>query len=177
MGTHLPCGLRLMSQVREDRPSGSGVRGGGEHLGVTEAEPCTGTPQSSPRTHTLSLPPWPQQAVLTTLQILFQNLLCPSGHCQGSATLNGALWPLCSAPGRVLGSSMAVLSLEEQNPEAQEDQGSHGHPDEVPHCVVLWGEGRGCGQRGHRDQGRSQSPQNPGHSLPFIGPAPQNPAP
>ena len=141
VGTHLPCGLCLMSQVREDRPSGRGICGGGEHLGVTEAEPCTGTPQSSACTHTPSLPPRSQQAVLTTLQILFQNLLCPSGHCQGSATLNGALWPLCSAPGRVLGSSMAVLSLEEQNPEAQQDQASHGHPDKVLHCVVLGGRG------------------------------------
>ena len=141
MGTHLPCGLCLMSQVRVDRPSGRGICGGGEHLGVTEAEPCTGTPQSSTCTHTPSLSPWSQQAVLTSLQILFQNLLGPSGHCLGSATLDGALLPLCSAPGRVLGSSMAVSRLEEQNPEAQEDQGSHGHPDKVPHCVVLWGRG------------------------------------
>ena len=141
MGTHLPCGLCLMSQVREDRPSGRGICGGGEHLGVTEAEPCTGTPQSSPDTHTPSLPPWSQQAVLTTWQILFQNLLGPSGHCLGSATLDSALWPLCSAPGRVLGFSMAMLSLEEQNSKAQQDQGSRGHPDEVPHCVVLWGRG------------------------------------
>lgn len=146
-------------------------------LGLAEAEPCPGTPQSSPRTHTPFPPLRSLWAVLSAPQLLFQNLQGPSGHGQGSAPLDGAPRPLCSAPGRVSGSSTAVSSPEEQNPEAQQDQAGRGRRTRFP-TMSSWGaEARGCGQRGHRGQGRSQAPPSPGQPLPFIGREPEDPAP
>lgn len=48
MGTHLARGLRLVSQVREDRPSGRGVREGGEASAWQRQSPAQGRPSPPP---------------------------------------------------------------------------------------------------------------------------------
>ena len=58
--------------------------------------------------------------------------LCHSGQCPVASVLSS--WPC-------LGFLHGHVEPGEQNSKAQQDQGSRGHPDEVPHCVVLWGRG------------------------------------
>lgn len=79
---------------------------------------------------------------------------------------HSALWvqPVlcCSPPGCILGPSLVILSLKQQDPEDHQDQGSHGHPDEVPHCVIL---GRGAWECGHRGQRSGQTQITPGSPM------------
>lgn len=69
---------------------------------------------------------------------VFQHLLGSSNGLQCSPSLNSAPSPLCTPPVFIVGPSLVMLSLkEQQHPKDYEDQASHAHPDEIPHSVVL----------------------------------------